>query len=367
MNNRESADVVIVGAGVAGCSAALALADHYKVLLLDRNASPVARPGDCLPAAAGRLLRRLGVWDHFLKQPHLSALGIQSYWGSPQLQVQDGLRNPDGQSWHLERSAFEGMLRRSAEQRGVMIRAPDGIAYTRQRDDRWHLTLDSGVQLTACWVIDAGGRRAPFARRLGVERRGWDSLVAAWATYPDSDCKGLDASMATVAAAPDGWWYSAPLPHQRRLMAFHTDKSLLSTARWRYLTPFVRAARGCGPMATLLPKNASTIGYHGVTAANSSRLQQAAGPGWAAVGDAALSFDPLSSQGMYNAMATAVQLAELIVSGESVARTYDNQIDRIWAHYLKHRWMFYGMEKRWSHRDFWLARCATERAYELSS
>lgn len=363
MNHSNDADVVILGAGIAGCAAALALADDRQVLLLDRDASPALRPGDCLPAAAGRILRRLGVWEDFLQQPHLSALGTQSYWGSSEVQIQDGLRNPDGQSWHLDRQAFECLLRRLAARRGVTLRAPDGIAQAHYDGEFWRLTLDGGAQMTARRVIDAGGRRAPFVRRLGVERLVSDSLLAAWATYPDPDRNGIEAKMATVCATPEGWWYSSPLPHRHRLMAFHTDKPLLDTAQWRYLTPFVCAAKAHPAMSVLLPEDISSIRYHGITAANSTRLEYAAGPGWAAVGDAALSFDPLSSQGMYNALATAVQLADLVLDDRPVTSEYNAQIHRIWTHYAQHRWRFYGMEKRWPARQFWSTRCGYKQAF----
>lgn len=53
-----------------------------------------------------------------------------------------------------------------------------------------------------------------------------------------------------------------------------------------------------------------------MVATNSSKLEQGSGEGWFAIGDAAFSFDPLCSQGIFNAMATAMQLADLLIELE---------------------------------------------------
>jgi len=356
--------VVILGAGVAGCIAALALLPSHRVTLLERQREPGSRPGECLPAAAQRILRPLGLWEEFKAQNHRESLGVQSYWGNPQVIIQDSLRNPEGGAWHLDRPAFESMLRHVAQVRGAQLLAPEGIAQAQWQAPYWRLTLNSGQRVDCEQVIDAGGRRAPFARKLGIERERLDNLVAAWAVFPDVALEGIDRVMARISAAPDGWWYSAPLPQQRRLLAFHSDKELLDTARWRRAAPFCAAARRHFPVADLIPGGADPLkgAYQGVTAANSSRLRQVAGPGWAAIGDAALSFDPLSSQGMYNAMASAMQLVALLESGDSVAERYTAQVEQIWAHYLGHRTQFYQMEQRWSEQPFWQARLYAREA-----
>ena len=47
-----------------------------------------------------------------------------------------------------------------------------------------------------------------------------------------------------------------------------------------------------------------------VVAANSSRLNYVSGRGWLAVGDAAMAFDPLSSQGLVQALASGIRAGE---------------------------------------------------------
>jgi len=111
-------------------------------------------------------------------------------------------------------------------------------------------------------------------------------------------------------------------------------------------------------MKKLLPDHKDEIKFHGTTAANSSKLTEVSGEHWAAIGDAALSFDPLSSQGMFNAMASAMQLSSLIKDHgfNSVTSTsYQAQTEQIWSHYLNHRNLFYRAETRWD-TPFWTRR-----------
>ena len=106
------------------------------------------------------------------------------------------------------------------------------------------------------------------------------------------------------------------------------------------------------------------ITYNGSVAANSTRLEQVAGQQWVALGDAAISFDPLSSQGMFNAMASALQLQKLLVTSGIISNpdvvqhkqfqeTYTQQIDAIWKQYLYHKKLFYKAETRWASHPFW--------------
>ena len=103
------------------------------------------------------------------------------------------------------------------------------------------------------------------------------------------------------------------------------------------------------------------------TAAHSATLHPAAGDRWCAIGDAALSFDPLSSQGLFNSIYTGLAAALAChqrLSGEVAAfDEYGDDLRRIEAAYLRHLDFWYGQEKRWPDAAFWQRRHrkATER------
>ena len=86
--------------------------------------------------------------------------------------------------------------------------------------------LDRGrTDLSAAFAIDAGGRTAPLARRLGAKRQVNDRLVCGW-VHGRACSIGRGVGLTTVEAVPDGWWYTAPLPEERRVLAFLTDADL---------------------------------------------------------------------------------------------------------------------------------------------
>jgi flavin-dependent dehydrogenase len=85
-----------------------------------------------------------------------------------------------------------------------------------------------------------------------------------------------------------------------------------------------------------------------------------AGPGWAAAGDAAASFDPLSSMGIGHALWSgthAARLAEDVLLGpSSFAADYNEVMQRQYQQYLQLRRRYYRLERRWPDRAFWRGR-----------
>jgi len=379
MNTEKEHDieVAIIGGGVAGCIAAIALAESHSVVLIDKLNEPVERIGECLAPAARRILKRLNLLQDFEKTVpadqlslHQKNMGMRSYWGSEQVHVVDPLRNPDGSGWHVDRKAFEVYLREAAEQRGVQCYWPVQLYNAKYENSRWCITAISADKVSnntvynfkAKFVIDASGRQSHFARKLGVERQHFDKLVAYWATLPNYETN----KMSTISASELGWWYSAPLPNNKRVLALQTDSDLVDR-RIKSCEQFIELAQANREMAGILDRNEGEIKFQKTVAANSTRLEQVTGQQWAALGDAATSFDPLSSQGMFNAMASALQLTDLILESGFVKdlsmvkmqhfqATYTHQIDQIWAHYLKHKRIYYGQERRWEDAEFWKRR-----------
>ena len=61
-----------------------------------------------------------------------------------------------------------------------------------------------------------------------------------------------------------------------------------------------------------------------------------AGPGWAACGDAAVAFDPVAAQGLFNALATAAELAEAVGDAGRMA-AYAGRLAEVWRVYAARR------------------------------
>ena len=127
-----------------------------------------------------------------------------------------------------------------------------------------------------------------------------------------------------VEATAEGWWYSARLPEARTAIAFMSDADLLPPqhpqlrAYWlRQLQGSVQTrARAAGRTLEHLMQPLRWV------AAGSEILECSSGARWLAIGDAAVSFDPLSAQGIYHALRSgllAVDTIEGALRGESGA------------------------------------------------
>jgi flavin-dependent dehydrogenase len=359
--SENKTDILIIGGGIAGCIAAISLAHSFNVTLIDKLSEPKERIGESLAPAANRILSELDLLEGM--EAHSPSvfkqnLGMQSYWGSDRVQIVDHLRNPDGFVKSLDRKEFEVYLRKAAEERGVTCLWGTSLYSSMFEENEWVVQVRSGNDqirpISARYVIDASGRQAHFARSIGIRREVLDKLLACWATLPNQE----ENTMSTISSCSNGWWYSSVVPSGKRIIAFHTDSDLIEKSDLKSTSSFVELARENEHMKHFLNGSTDSIEFQGTTAANSSKLSRIAGKQWAAIGDAAISFDPLSSQGMFNAMASAMQLKRLISEfgfGAEVSAHYKRQVQQIWEHYLKHRNLFYGAETRWDH-EFWARR-----------
>ncbi|MFI9203157.1 FAD-dependent monooxygenase [Streptomyces sp. NPDC053048] len=364
-------EVVVAGAGPAGAVAALVLARAgRRVLLVDdradaHRAAPL-KVGETLPPAARPLLRDLGLWADFTTTAHVRSTGTLACWGSPGLHGRSHLFDPDGHGWHLDRNRFDASLCDAAVAAGARLLHATAVRYLTRGTDRRLLVRQQGAirELRTDWVVDATGRRAVVGRRRAARLR-QDRLVAAFTLFdqPVPGGRARDEELRTlVEAVPEGWWYTARIP-AGRLVAHLTDVDLLSPALRTPAGFLDRAARTRHLRARLhgyVPP-AATPRW---TAAHGLRLCPAAGAGWIAAGDAALAFDPLSSQGILTALHTGAQAGRavdaLLRGAADALAAYSAFLDGIADAYRNHHAHSYAQERRWPDHPFWRRRHARD-------
>lgn len=348
------ADAVVLGAGPAGATAALNLAPFRRVLLLEQRPERSADAiGESLPGAAHRLLRDMRLWEGFRAGGHLPCSGRTTVWGTPEPVASDAIRDPDGPGWHLDRARFVASLRSTAADRGAALLSGAEPAAIRREGDGWRLEVahrGRRLPVRTRLVVDARGRGARTLPGAASARSVEGRLVCGWIVGAAS---AGGAEPASTRSDPDGWWYEAPLPGGRRLVAFHTDADLPAAAEARAPARLAaRAARVDIAVGTLL--------RWGYNAAHGARATPGAGPGWMAVGDAGLCFEPLASQGLFNALYTGLAGAEAAhraLDGDRDALAgYAASLDPVWTSYARRLAGVYARERRWPHAPFWSRR-----------
>ncbi|GGT16797.1 NAD(P)/FAD-dependent oxidoreductase [Streptomyces purpureus] len=290
MTTTVGADVCVIGGGPAGTTAArrLALLGH-SVHLVERAVFPRRRLGECLAPGIAQVLGALG---------HAAPAGLRpaellARWAG------DEHRSP---TFVADRAVFDAFLLEEARRAGVRVSQPALARHPRRHEDGWRVEVRQSGQrfdLDCRFLVDAGGRRGLLRQR---RYRGGARTTALYGYWSPGEWDGPEVR---VAAGHDEWLCAALLPdatvnamvfvERARCIALDTDgrqrlyRSLLSA--WDL------AGSGLGTQIT------ETFACD----ATSSIAEHTVGPDWIKIGEAALTLDPLSAQGVQTAMTTAMQ------------------------------------------------------------
>jgi 2-polyprenyl-6-methoxyphenol hydroxylase-like FAD-dependent oxidoreductase len=201
----------------------------------------------------------------------------------------------------------------------------------------------------------------------GARRITWDRLIGVVSFFSFGSQESVLDSSTLIEAVEDGWWYSAVLPDSRLVLTYMTDADLYLSDRGQSANYLLRR------LANTRHTRARASSYAlesepRIFAANSSRLDLAAGRDWLAVGDAAMAFDPLSGQGVYKALElakrAAVTIQEHWTGNLSALRAYAVAVVRDFNHYLLGRSALYFLERRFPGSIFWQRRTFSQTAIE---
>lgn len=335
-------DVAVVGGGPAGAVAALELARRgAAVTLYERSGYGELRMGETLPPAVNPLLRALGLWDRFVASGPVPSYRTASAWGGPEVAERSFVFSPHGHGWHTDRAGFDRMLADAAAEAGADVRR--GAAVRGVRRVPGGFAVDAAAPVRAAVVIDATGRAARIARSLGARRERLDRLVCVARVFARPP--GAPPGDTFLEAVPDGWWYASPLPSDRRLVArfadarFSAATGLATGPGW---SAALASAARCAELAAGPP-----IGPVRVVSAASHHLTPVSGPGWLAVGDAALAVDPLSSGGVAFAMESGRRAVT------EPGAEYGRFVHAAAVEYRAVRREVYGWERRFAGNAFW--------------
>jgi flavin-dependent dehydrogenase len=325
-----------------------------EVVIVERTDYRAPRVGEALPPAANPVLEQLGLTHDAMSKTHQRSPGTVCCWGSDDPYLNDYLFDPDGEGVHLDRAVFDAALARKAADAGATILVESEFQSRGQHRGRWSVDIAcprGDRRFQALTLIDAAGRR--HWRGRPSCRRTFDRQIALVRMFEFDE--GADIDRRTwIEAVCSGWWYSAAVPKNRLVVAYFTDANLLHVTHgnrpvvWDALLLKSRFMRDRLRFAT--PQSDLRV-----VAASNSIAHPIASEGYVAVGDAACTIDPLSSQGILYALTSGLDAAEALIDSsrpQAVLR-YRRGVVARFARDLRIRQRFCQLERRWPDSPFW--------------
>lgn len=352
--------VLIIGAGPAGLAASLTLS-AYNIShgLIDANTTAAQKPGDALPPNAKPLLKQLGILDLLNSPNHIPYYGNKSIWGSDDVHEKEFLEDIYGHGYLLDRLHFEHQLRQLVESnsndfyKGYHLKK----VYSQENGVEVDIQKDSKrIKLQAQYIIDATGRKASVCRHLGAHKKNIDEqlTISFW-----HQLKHKIPRQIWIEATEHGWWYLSPNTFCQVNCMFFTSKTIIP--KGHEMVSFLKhELEQTKHIKQIIQPTEIELKENHLMPSGTSCLEQPYGKNWLAVGDAAFSYDPISSYGITSALATGFYGAHAIagkLTGENDAfLTYRYILENGAKSYLQKLIHQYNMEKRWPESPYWKTR-----------
>jgi len=366
----DSVDVVVIGGGPAGSTAAGFLAQAgLRVVLFEREHFPRYHIGESLLSATLPILDALGVSSAIEAAGFVRKPGGTFMWGrSSEPWSFFFSEDPGGRphAYHVLRSEFDHILLRHVQGLGVDVR--EGWQVVEQSFNGRAKVVARGEQgqrlmLEGAYVVDASGQQALLGRRDGLrEFNPFFKNLAVFGYFQDAEpLSGTVAGNILSAAFSEGWFWYIPLHDGSTSVGAVVDAQRHAGAVGSDPEAFYRRmVQQCESIATRV-RDAKLVSPVRVIRDYSYCSRCFYGPGYLLVGDAACFIDPVFSTGVHLACLSGYLAARAItrvsdgVSEEEALAEFDDQYRAAFNRYLQFLYFFYD-----HHSDpdsyFWTAR-----------
>ena len=338
-------DVLVIGAGPAGSTAATVARQHgLSVIVAERAQFPRFRIGESLLPHGNRLLHEIGVWEKVENAGFIRKYGAFFYLanGCAEKEVIFSRGVVPGLTYTLqvERAKFDRLLLDHARERGAEVRHGVTVKSIAQIPHGHRAEIESAAgsaEIAARWVVDATGRDSfclnplkkaldpsPFPKRIAIYSHFRGVPRAA----------GTAAGHTVIVRLADGWFWLIPIDEERTSVGLVTTVEAMRRSRAEPAELFRSAVEESPKLRELMAGAEPTMEFH-VTSDYSYFRRDLAGERMLLAGDAGGFFDPIFSSGVYMAVYSAKLAVDLIARAHAENRVLSAREQRSYTKTVK--------------------------------
>jgi flavin-dependent dehydrogenase len=337
-------DIVILGAGPAGAAVALGLRRlGHGVTLISEWRRFSALEG--VSVRVLEALRSAGL-QHALTDATLPSQRQVSW---------NGQQHAQNIEYLLDRPVFDRGLREDLRLAGVEL--IEGRVLTVHSSATGHrIEIDGREPLLTEFLVEARGRQAPA---IGKGLRGPEtvSLLNRWQGSPG-------ATASAVESLEDGWAWMARRADGQCYWQWTVDVASAGLPGKAQLLDYCRQRRQGSRLAEAFFAGEVEADLQLHARSSTAILSpQVCGDNWIRVGDAAMAVDPLSGNGIFQSLSSALQapavINTLLCKPERAAlaqRFHQQRVEQLFLRFARIGRDFYADEQRWPDQPFWQAR-----------
>ena len=320
----ELCDVLIIGGGPGGSTAAALIADKGKdVVLVEKDAHPRFHIGESLLPRNIPILERLGILEEVASMGVLKpgAEFVSDETGeSVEFNFAKGLDQEYTHAYQVKRADFDQALFANARRKGartyertVVTDVVFGAAGERALVSAKNSNSQARI-FAPKLVLDASGRDTFLATRLQlIEANKHNSTAAVFAHFRKVEYKiGNMAGDITVHLVRDGWFWMIPLPGNTMSVGFVGNQAAFRNRHGSVQEFFFEKVRDSPTVSARMAF--AELASEVITTGNYSYCATSAcGEGYFMIGDAFAFIDPVFSSGVLLAMTAGEIGAEVAI------------------------------------------------------
>jgi flavin-dependent dehydrogenase len=328
MNNvpaHSHYDVVVIGAGPAGCTSAAILAEKgRRVLVLEKETFPRYHIGESLMPFCWFTLERLGLVEQMNERAFTKKYSVQFVTPdgrqSQPFYFFQHYDHPSAVTWQIERSEFDQMLFDNARSKGAEILDGTPVKRVLKDDSGRVIGVEASARDGSLFhayapiTIDCSGRE-----QVATAKEGWRikdpqlNKIAIWTYFRGAKRDaGIDEGNTTVAYVQGrGWFWYIPLKNNIVSVGIVAEKDYL----------FSDSKDPATIMAREVERNewikdhvsiGEQFGEYWVTSEFSYRSRYCSADGLVLAGDAFAFLDPVFSSGVFLALKSGEMAADAV-------------------------------------------------------